>query len=140
MVIKNDQFSTLYLYNESFLCIFLCIFFVTIFTIFQVLVPKDESLMGKLVHVNIVETTKFSMKGELIKEKPVLAPTVKVKKAPVMETTFQGSFFYTLSMIMLMIACLVRLYHIFLVKVDPGNNVKPSPSASSPPTMESFRE
>ena len=102
--------------------------------------PKDESLMGKLVHVEIVETTKFSMKGELIKEKPIQAPTKIVKKAPVMETTFQGSFFYTLSMIMLMIACLVRLYHIFLVKVDPVN--KPGPAVAHHPsqTMDSFRE
>ena len=55
--------------------------------------PKDESLMGKLVHVEIVETTKFSMKGELVKDRVVQSPSVKVKKAPVMETTFQGSFF-----------------------------------------------
>jgi len=98
----------------------------------QVLVPKDESLMGKLVHVEIVETTKFSMKGELVKDKVVQSPSVKVKKAPVMETTFQGSFFYTLSMIMLMIACIVRLYHIFSVKVDS----KQTMSA----TMPSFQE
>ena len=96
------------------------------------LVPKDESLMGKLVHVEIVETTKFSMKGELVKDKVVQSPSVKVKKAPVMETTFQGSFFYTLSMIMLMIACIVRLYHIFSVKVDS----KQTMSA----TMNSFQE
>ena len=86
--------------------------------------PKDESLMGKLVHVEIVETTKFSMKGELVKDKVVQSPSVKVKKAPVMETTFQGSFFYTLSMIMLMIACVVRLYHIFSVKVENKTSIQ----------------
>jgi len=98
----------------------------------QVLVPKDESLMGKLVHVEIVETTKFSMKGELVKDKVVQSPSVKVKKAPVMETTFQGSFFYTLSMIMLMIACVVRLYHIFSVKVENKSSVQAG--------MNSFQE
>ena len=83
--------------------------------------PKDDSLMGKLVNVEIIETTKFSMKGALIKEEPIQTPNAATntkKKAPVMETTFQGSFFYTLSMIILMIACLVRLYHIFSVKMD----------------------
>jgi len=98
----------------------------------QVLVPKDESLMGKLVHVEIVETTKFSMKGELVKDKVVQSPSVKVKKAPVMETTFQGSFFYTLSMIMLMIACVVRLYHIFSVKVENKSSIQAG--------MNSFQE
>merc|ERR1711902_156805 len=29
----------------------------------QILVPKDESLMGKLVNVEIVESSKFSMVG-----------------------------------------------------------------------------
>lgn len=84
--------------------------------------PKDDNLMGKLVNIEIIKTTKFSMKGALLKEEPIQTPnaatTLKVKKAPVMETTFQGSFFYTLSMIILMIACLVRLYHIFSVRMD----------------------
>ena len=33
--------------------------------IFKVLVPKIDSLMGKMVEVEIIECTKFSMKGKL---------------------------------------------------------------------------
>ena len=82
--------------------------------------------MGKVIQVEIVEATKFSMKGELVKDEPIATPAIikKSKKAPVMETTFKSSIFYTLSMMMLMIACLVRLYHIFTVKMAD----KPSPS------------
>ncbi len=81
--------------------------------------PKDDALMGKLVPVRIIETTKFSMKGEVIQDEPIqtVKANMKVKKAPVVETAFQGSFFYSLSMAMLVIACLVRLYHIFSVKL-----------------------
>ena len=39
----------------------------------QVLVPKDPSLMGKLVRVEILETCKFSMTGRLI-EAPSKSP------------------------------------------------------------------
>ena len=39
----------------------------------QVLVPKDPSLMGKLVRVEILETCKFSMTGRLI-EGPAKSP------------------------------------------------------------------
>ena len=97
----------------------------------QVLVPKDETLMGKVIQVEIVEATKFSMKGELVKDEPIATPAIikKSKKAPVMETTFKSSIFYTLSMMMLMIACLVRLYHIFTVKMadqKPSNSNIPS--------------
>lgn len=90
--------------------------------------PKDESLMGKLVQVKIVESTKFSMKGELLTNEPIQVPNAnsKSKKAqPVMETSFQGSFFYTLSMTMLVIACLVRLYHIFSAKVETASGAAP---------------
>ena len=83
--------------------------------------PKDESLMGKVIQVEIIEATKFSMKGQLIQDEPISNPNnnavKKSKKAPVMDTTFKSSIFYTLSMLMLMIACIVRLYHIFTVKM-----------------------
>ena len=98
--------------------------------------PKDETLMGKVIQVEIIEATKFSMKGQLVKDEPIATPAIikKSKKAPVMETTFKSSIFYTLSMMMLMIACLVRLYHIFTVKMadkpssPPSNNIPSSHS------------
>lgn len=34
----------------------------------KILVPKIDSLMGKMVEVEIVECTKFSMKGKLLDE------------------------------------------------------------------------
>lgn len=34
----------------------------------KVLVPKIDSLMGKMVEVEVVECTKFSMKGKLSDE------------------------------------------------------------------------
>ena len=40
----------------------------------QVLVPKDPSLMGKLVRVEILETCKFSMTGRLIEGPPAKSP------------------------------------------------------------------
>ena len=100
----------------------------------QVLVPKDETLMGKVIQVEIVEATKFSMKGQLVKDEPIANPAVikkSSKKAPVMETTFKSSIFYTLSMMMLMIACLVRLYHIFTVKMADKPSSPNIPSSQS---------
>ena len=97
--------------------------------------PKDETLMGKVIQVEIVEATKFSMKGELVKDEPIATPAIikKSKKAPVMETTFKSSIFYTLSMMMLMIACLVRLYHIFTVKMA---DQKPSSNSNIPSSQQ----
>lgn len=40
----------------------------------QVLVPKQEKLMGKLVKVNVYETSKFSMKGRLVDDENVKMP------------------------------------------------------------------
>ena len=34
----------------------------------QVLVPKDDDLMGKLVTVRVTETSKFSMVGKLVSD------------------------------------------------------------------------
>merc|ERR1712012_1347842 len=85
----------------------------------QILVPKDESLMGKLVNVEIVESSKFSMVGKLIideDENSVKSPSIQKVKSPVVETTFQGSIFYKMSMAMLILACIIRVYHIFYVK------------------------
>ena len=40
----------------------------------QVLVPKEEKLMGKIFRVGIVSTSKFSMVGELVKFGSVVRP------------------------------------------------------------------
>ena len=40
----------------------------------QVLVPKEEVLMGKIFKVRIVSTSKFSMVGELVKSGSVVRP------------------------------------------------------------------
>ena len=82
--------------------------------------------MGKLVNVEIIETSKFSMVGQLIldEEDSIKSPSIQIK-TPVVETTFQSSIFYKLSMAMLVIACFIRVYHIFFVKygtMDKSNS------------------
>ena len=82
--------------------------------------------MGKLVDVEIIETTKFSMMGRILEDEQeisVKSPNIQVK-TPVVETTFQGSIFYKLSMAMLVIACFIRIYHIFFIRY--GANDKPT--------------
>lgn len=44
----------------------------------QVLVPKQDNLMGKLIKVIIYETSKFSMKGKLIDENKLKMPGLTV--------------------------------------------------------------
>ena len=60
--------------------------------------------MGKLVDVEIIEATKFSMMGQILEEEDeisVKSPASIQVKTPVVETSFQGSLFYKLSMAML---------------------------------------
>merc|ERR1712038_925223 len=93
----------------------------------QILVPKMEELMGKLVDVEIIEATKFSMMGQILEEEDeisVKSPASIQVKTPVVETSFQGSLFYKLSMAMLVIACFIRIYHIFFIRY--GANDKPT--------------
>ena len=84
--------------------------------------------MGKLVDVEIIETTKFSMMGRILEDEEeeisVKSPSNIQVKTPVVETTFQGSIFYKLSMAMLVIACFIRIYHIFFIRY--GANDKPT--------------
>ena len=86
-----------------------------------------EELMGKLVDVEIIEATKFSMMGQILEEEDeisVKSPASIQVKTPVVETSFQGSLFYKLSMAMLVIACFIRIYHIFFIRY--GANDKPN--------------
>jgi threonylcarbamoyladenosine tRNA methylthiotransferase CDKAL1 len=46
------------------------------YIIFQVLVPKNENLMGKMVTVQIMETGKHFLKGRLLSDKDVVRPDV----------------------------------------------------------------
>ena len=40
----------------------------------QVLVPKDENLLGKMVEVDVVETGKHYLKGELVTQGEIKRP------------------------------------------------------------------
>lgn len=48
--------------------------FVSSLSVLQVLVPKDENLMGKLVTVEITETGKHFMKCRLVRDGEVKRP------------------------------------------------------------------
>ncbi len=95
---------------------------IKVFVLFQVLVPKDERLMGKLVEVEIVEATKFSMRGELIRDKAVTDPAaaprsnlnkIRRKSSLTAEESFRTSMLYKLSIAILVFAGLVRLFQVF---------------------------
>ena len=87
----------------------------------QVLVPKDDNLMGKLVTVEITETSKFSMMGKLVSD--ATRPT-EFKPLPLgqvapggVEETKPGPFSvpsltYGISLVVLAIAILVRTYQL----------------------------
>lgn len=78
--------------------------------------------MGKLVHVEIIETTKFSMIGQVVEDEKIVAPNSN--GASQKDSTFQGSIFYKLSMFMLVMACLVRVFHLFQVNIGNEKNGK----------------
>jgi hypothetical protein len=87
--------------------------------------------MGKLINVDIIEVTKFSMVGKVIPEKsnqPSNETKVTQQKTPVMETTFQDSIFYKLSMLILVVACFVRVLHIVHVNTTGENSSRVSPT------------
>lgn len=93
----------------------------------QVLVPKDDDLMGKLVTVKVVETSKFSMVGELASD-PAARPTpfkplvkgqvsggVKAKQdvaAVKPESSNNHTVMYSVSIALLGLAILVRLFQL----------------------------
>lgn len=82
----------------------------------QVLVPKDESLMGKLVDVEITSTCKFSMIGKVLDDgivsptgvDPLLPGQISGKRASSESQEEGTSWVYKLSMIVLVFAVFVR--------------------------------
>ena len=80
--------------------------------LFQVLVPKYDTLMGKLVDVEIIETTKFSMLGKVLGDNgSISSPALTAPK-----TSSDGErhgFIYKLSIVILFLAILVRTIQIF---------------------------
>merc|ERR1719268_196702 len=99
----------------------------------QVLVPKDDDLMGKLVTVRVTETSKFSMVGKLVSDatsptsfKPLIKGQVSTSgvnkakgkgsladKPKIVPTVFNShSLVYVGSLILLGLAVLVRLFQL----------------------------
>ena len=99
----------------------------------QILLPKDEHLMGKLVKVRITKSTKFSMLGEILDEETVQSPTdicplkkgevsgsnqanggnsKKRKKVSTEASDFMQNFMYKSSMVILLMAILIRVFQL----------------------------
>lgn len=79
----------------------------------QVLVPKEDRYMGKMVTVKIASATKFSMVGEPI-DKPKMAGLKKpLKKGQVSGVVQVSSRTVPVPILMLLIAVAVRLLWMF---------------------------
>ncbi|XP_052775774.1 threonylcarbamoyladenosine tRNA methylthiotransferase-like isoform X2 [Mya arenaria] len=86
----------------------------------QVLVPKEDSLMGKLVTVEIYETGKHFLKGNLVsgekirRPETVPAPLKRGQVSGLKHTdiviTKKGLWFFGLSMVVMLIAIIWRVY------------------------------
>ncbi|XP_056018128.1 threonylcarbamoyladenosine tRNA methylthiotransferase-like [Ostrea edulis] len=90
----------------------------------QVLVPKNENLMGKMVTVQIVETGKHFLKGRLLSDKDVVRPDVplplkkgQVSGAPVLiqnEKNSNQHIVMVISLIAVLVAVIWRCYGLVL--------------------------
>lgn len=90
----------------------------------QVLVPKNENLMGKMVTVRIVETGKHFLKGQLLSDKDIVQPDVPLplKKGQVsgasglvqIENNSNHNIFMAVSLFAVLIAVVWRFYSLFL--------------------------
>ncbi|XP_022319291.2 threonylcarbamoyladenosine tRNA methylthiotransferase-like [Crassostrea virginica] len=90
----------------------------------QVLVPKNENLMGKMVTVQIVETGKHFLKGRLLSENCVVQPDVPLplKKGQVSgvseqvqaEKTSNQNVIMAISLLVVLLAVTWRFYSLFL--------------------------
>ncbi|CAB4054528.1 CDKAL1 [Lepeophtheirus salmonis] len=79
----------------------------------QILVPKDDVLLGKCVDIEITSVSKFSMMGKLVSE-PVLANDAPLKSAEVeAPKSYKGSLIYKLSLGILFLAVCVRILQLF---------------------------
>lgn len=86
----------------------------------QVLVPKEEKYMGKMLTVKITSATKFSMMGEPIDKPKMAGLTAPLKKgvvsgvAEVQTVKNGGKVPVPLPIIMLIVAIVFKLIWIFL--------------------------
>lgn len=98
----------------------------------QILLPKDDNIMGKLVNVKIIKATKFSMVGEVTDKDSCQRPTdvsplkqgevsgsvvsngghSKRQKPTKDASDFMQNFMYKSSMIILLLAILVRVFQL----------------------------
>ena len=113
----------------------------------QILLPKDDNIMGKSVNVRILKATKFSMIGEVIDEDNIQSPTdieplkkgevsggtlqngvAKRQKSPKQSSEFMQNFMYKSSMIILLLAILVRVFQlIYYATIKKQSEVPDTP-------------
>lgn len=89
----------------------------------QVLVPKLPELMGKMFQVQIVDSCKFSMTGELLETTKVVRPApvdplaqgqVSGLIQEINSNTSSGSNYFTVGVAVLCLALLVRVFQIIM--------------------------
>ena len=112
----------------------------------QILLPKDDNIMGKLVNVKIIKATKFSMIGEVTDKESPQRPTdvspfkkgevsgsavsnglhSKRQKTTKEASDFMQNFMYKSSMIILLLAILVRVFQlIYYATIKKQNDEVP---------------
>ncbi|XP_026487231.2 threonylcarbamoyladenosine tRNA methylthiotransferase [Vanessa tameamea] len=80
----------------------------------QVLVPKEDKYMGKMVTVKITSATKFSMMGQPIDKPKMPGLTQPLKKGEVSGLRRENKMAVPIPIVMLLFAVIVRLIWIFL--------------------------
>ncbi|XP_046968904.1 threonylcarbamoyladenosine tRNA methylthiotransferase [Vanessa cardui] len=80
----------------------------------QVLVPKEDKYMGKMVTVKITSATKFSMMGQPIDKPKMAGLTQPLKKGEVSGLRRENKMAVPIPIVMLLFAVIVRLIWIFL--------------------------
>ncbi|XP_041987453.1 threonylcarbamoyladenosine tRNA methylthiotransferase [Aricia agestis] len=80
----------------------------------QVLVPKDEKYMGKMLTVEIISASKFSMMGRPVDKPKMPGIAAPLKKGQVSGFEVQKSKIVPIPILMLLFACVIRLLWIYL--------------------------
>ncbi|CAH0730066.1 unnamed protein product, partial [Brenthis ino] len=80
----------------------------------QVLVPKEEKYMGKMLTVKIVSASKFSMMGEPVDKPKMPGLTEPLKKGEVSGLRKKNKLTVPMPIVMLILAVVMRLIWIFL--------------------------
>ena len=125
----------------------------------QILLPKDEDIMGKLIRVKVINTTKFSMMGEVLNKDNCHRPTdvdplkkgeisggmlpngaKSKRKKPTSknESDFMKNFFYKSSMILLLLAILVRVFQVIYYATVKKQSDQVTPSTVEGVTTSQF--